>query len=185
MKDVDPTGELVARLVSLEAEARALRAQVARAEAAGRVAGSGWLAVRVGDTLACLGLDVVDEVVPVARLSPLPDAPPWVAGLLDRAGELLPVVDVLARVERRAREVALSDRIVLAHAGDRRLGLLVQDVLGLREAGADALQEAPAHVPHAPYVTGVVPLDLGHAALLSPALLLYTSDVPAGGETPR
>jgi len=185
VEDTDEPGPLVTRLVALETEARALRAQLARLEAAGAAAHGGWLALRVGDLLACLSLDLVDEVVPVARLSPLPEAPAWVPGLLDRAGELLPVVDVLARIERRARDAALTDRIVIARAGARRLGLLVQDVLGLREGAAGALEAVPANAPHAPYVGGVVPLDLGHAALLSPALLLYTSDVPAGaGETP-
>lgn len=185
MENADDRDALAARLFALEDEAQALRARVARAEL-GNTGTSGWLAVRVGETLACFGLDVVDEVVPVARLTPLPGAPAWVPGLLDRAGALLPVVDVLARVEGRARELVLTDRIVLVRVGTRRLGLLVQEVLGLRDEATGALQPVPAHAPHGPWVTGVVPLDLGHAALLSAALLLYASDVPAGaGEVPR
>jgi chemotaxis signal transduction protein len=169
---------LLEKLGALEREARALRAQVVAIEAPLGTVALGVLAVRVGETTVCFPLEAVDEVVPVAAVSPLTGAPPWVPGLLDRAGALLPVIDVLARLEGRARQPELDEKIVLARAEGRRVGLLVQELLGLRKIPAGALNAAPAHAEFAPFLTGLVPLEDGPAPLLSPALLLYVSSVP-------
>jgi chemotaxis-related protein WspB len=169
---------LLERLGALEREARSLRGQVVALEAPQAHVELGVLAVRVGEATVCLPLEAVDEVVPVAALSALTGAPPWVPGLLDRAGALIPVIDVLARLEGQAREPGLEEKIVLTRADGRRLGLLVQELLGLRKIPAGALSAAPAHAPFAPFVTGLVPLESGHAPLLSPTLLLYVSRVP-------
>lgn len=169
---------VVARLDALEREARALRAQLAAQEAP-LAGGAGLLLVRVGATLACFALEPLDEVVPMARLTALPEAPPWASGALDRAGVLIPVLDILARIERRSRPALLSDCIVLASAAGRRVGLVVQEVLGLRSLGAARIEPAPAGLDHGPYVTGVVSLEEGRAVVLSPGLLVDTSDLPA------
>lgn len=170
---------LVTRLEELEAEAQMLRAQLAAEESAAGDATLSVLLVRVGEALGSLPLGPLDEVVPMAKLTPLPDSAPWVAGVLDRAGTLIPVLDVQARLERRAHTRNLSDRIVLAHADGRRVGFVVQEVIGLREVAGTCIELLPERVAYGPYVTGVLALDEGRALLFSPTLLLYTSDVPA------
>jgi chemotaxis signal transduction protein len=175
---------LFEKLGALEREARALRAQVVAQEAPLSTVELGVLAVRVGGLTVCFALEAIDEVVPVAAVSPLTGAPPWVPGVLDRAGALIPVIDVLARLEGRAREPELDEKIILARAEGRRVGLVVQELLGLRKIPAGALNAAPAHAEFAPFLTGLVPLEDGHAPLLSPALLLYVSAVPPAGNAP-
>lgn len=180
----DDRGRLVDRLDALERETQAVRAQVVSQEAPGAALELGVVLVRVGSATVCFPLEAVDEVVPMAELTPLPEAPPWVPGVLDRAGVLVPVVDLLARVERRARQAELDDRIVLARAEGRRVGFVVQELLGIRQVAAGALQPAPAHSDFARYLTGMLPLAEGHAPLLSPTLLLFVCDVPAGPASP-
>lgn len=174
---MDPS-TLVERLDALEREAQALRAQLVSQESPRARLELGVILVRVGTATACFPLETVDEVVPMAELSPLPEAPPWVCGVLDRAGVLIPVVDLLARFERRTRQTEADDRIVLCLAAGRRVGFVVQELLGVRQVGAPLLQAAPEHADVARYVTFLVPLEEGHSPLLSPTLLLYLSEVP-------
>jgi len=174
---------LVAQLERLEREAKALREQLARGEAALDGAELTVLTVRVGDLALGLPLGALDEVVPMARLAPLPEAPAWVPGVLDRAGALVAVLDLLALFARRARAPSPDDRLVLARADGRRLGLVVQEVLGLRTVPG-RLAPVPPEAEHARYVSGLVTVAEGRLPVLSPTLLLYASAVPAPGGGP-
>ncbi len=56
---------------------------------------------QAGGTLLALEVDDVDEVIP-ERPEPVPEAwqLPWAAGVADRGGTLIPVVDIESLVER-------------------------------------------------------------------------------------
>jgi chemotaxis signal transduction protein len=123
---------------------------------------------------------IVQEVVMVPHLVPLPEAPCWVPGLLNLRGQILPVIDVAARLTRGPREILLDDMIVVSEVEGRQTGFLVQDVLGLRTVPADAVQRPNRDVACAPYLLGVVSHDEDSFALLSGVLLVRMSDLPAG-----
>lgn len=55
----------------------------------------------------------------------VPGAPPWVAGLVQIRGRILPVVDLRARFGVGAVEAALGARVVVVATGERQVGLLV------------------------------------------------------------
>jgi purine-binding chemotaxis protein CheW len=138
---------------------------------------------RVGDSRIALPLDAVDCAVPAAAMAPLPEAPPWVHGLLSVRGQALPVLDIAARVERCRREIELSDHIVVCQVDRQRLGLVVQEVLGVQRF---ALSEAtPTHafvsVPQGPYVRAMLHDADGLVLLFSVSRLIATSDIPAVG----
>lgn len=126
-----------------------------------------------------LPLSVVDEVIFFCYLTPLPEAPSWVPGLLALPGETLPVLDVAARVRRGRREAELSDLIVLVTLQSRRIGLVVQDVLGIAKVDPASVEVPPESIPQAPYLAGVRPSDDGDALLLIDSeRLVDLSDVP-------
>lgn len=72
----------------------------------------------------------------MVALAPLPDGPPWVAGVADLRGTPVPVVDLAARLGRVPRTPVLDRRIVVA--GDpgepsarATVGLIVDEVTGV------------------------------------------------------
>lgn len=146
------------------------------------------LVCRLGETRLALPLFQVQEVVHVPATAPLPEAPPWVLGLLDLRGEVVPVLDVAARFERRESRVAVTDHVVICRDEGAPVGLLVPGVEGVvrlsRMAAPPELQ-----VPHAWYVrearedrAGVV-LVLGLRRLVAlaelPPLPAELPEVPA------
>lgn len=111
------------------------------------------LLVDVGTLKGALELDRVQEVVPAATLSPLPEAPDWVLGTLNLRGRSLPVVHVAHRLGGAPRTLALSDLIVIVNTESGSAGLVVSQVGAVkivRTQGDTSLLEAP----HAPYVIG-------------------------------
>ncbi len=134
----------------------------------------GVLVGEMGSELVALPLSLVDEIVPAARLAPLPGSPSWVAGLLDLRGEMLPVVDGLARASSIERDLELTDQIVVCIVSGRRVGLILQRVTDVCQLRGEELKPPPAEVPFAPYVVGVLK---GEA---QPTLLLSVSVLTAG-----
>ena len=148
--------------LELRAEVDALRGRLAQLEArlkktyersSSSARDTAVLLVDVGTLKGALELDRVQEVVPAATLSPLPEAPDWVLGTLNLRGRSIPVVHVAHRLGGAARSLALSDLIVIVRTESGSAGLVVSQVGAVKviRTQADAsLLEAP----HAPYVVG-------------------------------
>jgi chemotaxis signal transduction protein len=75
------------------------------------------------------------EVTRMVALSPLPDGPSWMAGVVDLRGLPVPVVDLAARLGRAAQAPVLDRRIVVTGDPADPVGLIVDDVTGVAPAG--------------------------------------------------
>jgi purine-binding chemotaxis protein CheW len=108
-----------------------------------------------------------DYVVPAAQVLHLesfetathvPGAPPYVAGLVQVRGRVVPVVDLRSRFGLPPTEHVLAHRIVVIQLGARIAGLLVdaaREVIQLDEAG---FQDAPELIKQqaSGFVKGIV-----------------------------
>lgn len=96
------------------------------------------LLVSVGATRLALEADRVEQVVPRVPLRELPGSTSYIAGLLDRGGAVLPVVDLGLRLGAApAAAGRLSTRIIVARARhdgrDVPVGLIAEGVTELVE----------------------------------------------------
>ena len=108
-----------------------------------------------------------EYVVPAAQVLHLesfeaathvPGAPPYVAGLVQVRGRIVPVIDLRRRFGLPPTDRALDHRVVVIQLGARVVGLLVdsaRDVIQLDEA---SVQDAPELIKQQAggFVTGVV-----------------------------
>jgi purine-binding chemotaxis protein CheW len=85
-------------------------------------------------------LDVAREVVRAVSTTRVPGAPPWVTGLLNVRGAVVPVVDLRA-LDARVRSTARGGLVVLVELAGRRAGLRVAEVIGVRPA--DVTDDTP------------------------------------------
>jgi purine-binding chemotaxis protein CheW len=72
--------------------------------------------------------DVV-EVLRMVAVTPVPEGPPWVCGVLNFRGRVIPVVDARARLGLARRDPDLSTPIVVVEAGERVAGVVVDEAL--------------------------------------------------------
>lgn len=97
------------------------------------------LVCRLGKEEYALELRLLHGVYPATGLTPVPCTPPFVAGLLNLRGEILTVLDLAAAIGligSEQREVVLADTQLV------RVGLLVDEVLGVRRIALDSLDRA-------------------------------------------
>jgi purine-binding chemotaxis protein CheW len=117
----------------------------------------------------------VDEVVRMPALTPLPDAPPWILGLLRVGEDLVPVLDLSARETQSRRALDPDHFVVLTNVRGQRRGLLLESIEGLAEIEAANLRRPELDQPFGPYVLGTYNLADRVVLLLSTAPLELAS----------
>lgn len=116
----------------------------------------------LGDQRYGLPLSAVDRIVRIVDITPLPKAPDIVLGAVNVRGRVVPVVNVRRRFGLPEREIALSDRLIVAHTARRPVALVVDAVAGgVLEYSAQDASEAREVLPGLDHLEGVVKLEDG------------------------
>ncbi|HEY4370506.1 MAG TPA: chemotaxis protein CheW [Burkholderiales bacterium] len=130
-----------------------------------------FLLCRVRALVCAFPLAQVSEVMRRLPADPLPGMPAYVRGLSVIRGLPTPVVDAAELLESGAGG---GDRYVLLHEGERKVALLVDEVLGVRALGEAMLGDLPPlfRSPEAGFIAALGRLDDGLFMLLRMARLL-------------
>ncbi len=113
------------------------------------------------DIRYALALTSVERVVRGVEVTPLPDAPDIVLGVINVQGRVVPVVDIRRRFRLPARAISVGDQLVIAHTPRRCLALLADAVQGVVECPAGDIVIPDDILPDLHYVTGVARLADG------------------------
>jgi len=84
----------------------------------------------------------VVEVHPLRDLTPLPGTPPFIRGIVNLRGRILPVFDLKKFFDLPEQGVTDLHRIIVVRGNDLELGLLADVVAGVRRVAADTLVPA-------------------------------------------
>lgn len=108
-----------------------------------------------------LRLAQVDRVIRAVEITPLPQAPEIVAGVINVQGQVIPVVNIRKRFRLPEREIILSDQIVIAHTSRRPVALIVDGTDGVIEFPEHWVVHAGKILPDMEYVEGIAKLEDG------------------------
>lgn len=152
----------------LEARTRALAAPVQAVEATSTL---DVLILRVSGERYALPAAAVRAVAALARLTPLPHAPPEVAGLTVRSGAIVPVFSLRAVLGLALGALPEYGRVVILGEGNAELALIVDAVEEIRSADPAKIRPAPPTLTASagPLIRGV---DEQGVPLLDPDALL-------------
>jgi purine-binding chemotaxis protein CheW len=103
-----------------------------------------------------LQLSVVERVVPMVEITPVPQAPDIVLGVINLQGQIIPVLNLRKRFCLPERNTCLSDQLVIAHTARRLVALAVDTVTSVVECSAAEITAADTVLPGLVYVQGVV-----------------------------
>ena len=113
------------------------------------------------DQRYALPLQAADRVVRMVAITPLPNAPDIILGLVDVQGRVIPVINLRRRLGLAERELALTDQLVVAHTARRPVALIADTVQDVIACSAQSLIAAEQIVPGVEYVEGVLKLEDG------------------------
>jgi purine-binding chemotaxis protein CheW len=137
------------------------------------------LITRVGSERIAFLQRGIEEIVPMARLTEVPESAEWIAGILNLRERMVAVIDVQARLRRTARRQELSDLILICRLEERVIGLIVQELLEIKTVANSEIHPAPTDVPFVRHLMGTLQSDGLPVLLISLNTLVETSDVPS------
>lgn len=143
-------------------------------------AGTQVLEFRLGSDRYCVDIRAVAEIVDVRTVTPLPNAPRHVRGVMDLRGRTTTIVDPTVRLGLEKTGAEGAGRILVFdpdHTDDASMGWVVDEVDEVSDVSPDAVDEAP--VDHDPCARGVVRRDDGLVVWLRPELSDASSDSTA------
>ena len=107
------------------------------------------LEFRLGSERYALETRHIQDVHPLRELTPLPCTPPFVLGIVNVRGHILPVLDLKKFFDLPERGLTDLQRMILVRGNGLELGLLADVIVGVRSVAADSLQ------PPLPTLTGI------------------------------
>ena len=118
-------------LAELERRGRAVSAQVSQENAGGRE----WVgvALRMAGDLYLVAREETREVLGVpTSMTRVPGAKPWIKGIANVRGQLLPIIDLRQFLGIGVTPVTRNTRVVVVNHREIPAGLVVDEVLGFR-----------------------------------------------------
>jgi purine-binding chemotaxis protein CheW len=113
--------------------------------------------LRVGRETVGLPISLVREIVRVPEITPVPNAPAHIEGVINLRGRIVAVIDLRKRFGEIAPERSTKNRIVVVEIEDRWVGLLVSGASEVLRIASSEI-EAPQNIfpnEEMDYVTGV------------------------------
>ncbi|MDQ1626489.1 MAG: hypothetical protein QOI54_233 [Actinomycetota bacterium] len=138
---------------------------------------TGGVLLRLGHSRFSVPMPDVAEVTGVPAITRLPGAPPWLRGVANWRGRVLPVLDIRALVGVPVTPLPTSARLVVVSdgvPGGLSAGLVAEAVPGVNDVTLDDLAPSPATLPPeaARLVVGQVTDAHGPIAVLDVVALL-------------
>jgi purine-binding chemotaxis protein CheW len=85
----------------------------------------------------------VQEIDRLSNITKVPRAPRYVEGVVNRRGDVIPVIDLRKRFEMDSKEYTEFTRIIVSDINKKKIGLIVDEVLEVLRVPSALLEEAP------------------------------------------
>ena len=108
-----------------------------------------------------LRLSSVERTVRMVEITPLPEAPEIVLGVIDVQGEVVPVLNIRKRFRLPERAPGLADQLIMARTTRRSVALVADAVIDVVALSEDELIKPATILPGLEYVEGVAKLGDG------------------------
>lgn len=133
---------------------------------------------RVGGQDFAFNVFHVQRILRWEQPAPLPKSPPFLEGILQVQGAVVPVIDLRKRFELADAKIREETRLMVIECEDLAVAVIVDAVLEVRRVAAEAVSPPPAVVRGlaAEYIQGIIAVPQRTIVLLQTAKLLTSSE---------
>jgi purine-binding chemotaxis protein CheW len=97
------------------------------------------LILAVGERVVAFPIARILEIIRMVAISPLPDAPEWIPGVINLRGTLVPVVDLRKRFEIKAEPYGLETPIAIFESSGRLVGVIADAAVEIAAAPEESI----------------------------------------------
>lgn len=108
-----------------------------------------------------LALGAVQRIVHAVEVTPLPDAPAIVLGVVDMAGDIVPVLNLRRRFGLPEREIGPDDQLLVARTARRTVALVVDEAQEVIERPLADVVGSDRIAPGMEQIQGMIRMDDG------------------------
>ena len=102
-----------------------------------------FLTFHLGEEMFAIGILSIREIIEYGVVTDVPMTPPFIRGVINLRGTVLPIIDLGARFGLETSEPTARHVIMVAHIGGRMVGLLVDAVSDILQMSDAAVQPTP------------------------------------------
>lgn len=88
----------------------------------------------------------VQEIIRVGKITPMPNAPKFITGVINLRGRVIPVLDLRKRLDLADGALTKNSRIVVVESGAKVLGMLVDSVSQVFRIPGASVDDPPSEV---------------------------------------
>ncbi len=129
------------------------------------------------------GLDIqyVREIIGILPITPLPDVPSWIKGVINLRGKVIPIMDVRARFLLEERPYGGRTCIIVVNVDDWWVGLVVDTVSEVLDIPVGQIEPPPrvTHRSRDHFIQGLGKVDDHVRLLLDAPRLVGADDLPS------
>lgn len=126
------------------------------------------------------GLDImtVQEIILMGAITQIPEVPPYIRGLINLRGKVIPIVDLRKRFGLDAAENSEHTRIIVVNAGRHTFGIVVDAVSEVLRIEGNQVEPPPAGLLglEQAYIKGLVKMEEKIMILLNLESVLSKED---------
>src|SRR5579883_986969 len=110
---------------------------------------------------AAVGIRQVREIIRVAEITMMPKAPPFLEGIINLRGKIIPVVDLKRRFQMPLVDRTEESRVLIVEIDDQMIGFLVDKVVEVLKTTLTAVEKAKGPVLNIgpDFLDGLLPLE--------------------------
>ena len=101
---------------------------------------------KVGESDYAIPAEDVYQLEAYAGATPVPGAPPYVTGIVQVRGQVIPVLNLRIRFGLEAHDATLDSRIVVMRMGERLIGILVDSAREVQNISSEQFKSPPGVV---------------------------------------
>ncbi|MCE5334312.1 MAG: chemotaxis protein CheW [Desulfobacteraceae bacterium] len=139
-----------------------------------------FLKFQIGGDVYALDCSYVVEIVPMVQLREISKAPPYLPGVFQYRGQVVPVIDLCSLAGFDAARQVLSTRIVIvrirdAEGGERILGIVAERIVEIVRVEEGSLAQTGVAIGNAPYLGKMITSPQGLVQCILPEGLVSSS----------
>jgi len=102
-----------------------------------------YVIFRIDRQSYALPLDHVVRVLRMVAITPVPEMPEWVLGIINMAGQTLPVIDPRCLFGQKSKDPELQDRILILQIQEQTVAVVVDEVLSIMDFTSEQIESPP------------------------------------------
>ena len=102
-----------------------------------------FLSFRLGDEIYAIEIRYVTEIIGILPITPLPESPEYVKGVISLRSQIIPVIDMRLRLCKSPAEYNDRTCVIVTDLSGFRTGLIVDTVMEVSEIGDGSIDPPP------------------------------------------